>query len=163
MIVITLRIKHKLIYPSYNAVYNLSLSMSCVLFFSPLLTLAPWLVKEHTELLLNSKFFAFVMSLPGILFLPNPLLSYLPTSTRFLQRCHFLQHLESRHRVICLSEITTFSTPLFFVFCCSLWLSWPLKIILFICWFFHSQLPCLTVMFITTGICLAHSSQWTFI
>lgn len=69
--------------------------------FSPLLTLAPSLVKEHKGLL-NSKFWFLHVS-AWMLFLPSPLLSYLPTSTRVLLRCRLLQH--------SLSEINTFSKP----------------------------------------------------
>lgn len=129
------------------------------LFFSLLLTLAPMppflclLVKEYTELVLNLKFcFCHVSAWDA-----------LPTKTLSCQNPTHLNQVSARHRVISLSEITAFSTPLllvalsFVVHCGS---HYHLKF----CYLFVDSstisLHHLNVMFIIAGICLAHSSQW---
>lgn len=166
MIVITFRIRCKLIYHYIQCCASI-----CILCSFSSLSCSHWLPCPHffvcwlrsTQSLSLIWSFAFAMSLLGMLFLPKPSpVKTLPTLIRCLLRCHFW-HLESRHRVISLSEITAFSTPLllvalsFVVHCGS---HYHLKF----CYLFVDSstisLHHLNVMFIIAGICLAHSSQW---
>lgn len=154
--------KRKTIYTSYSALHSLTLSpsISPVLVLSPLITLTLLLVQKHTEIVLDLE--SLLLSFDALLTWPSPVLLIHLNKTS-AERCHPLQALESRPKVIRLHKISTFSTPSLLSLVVHYRFNFHLKLYYSCVGSSIISLPHWNLRFTKAWICLAHSSQWIFI